>query len=438
MSELSSGLAQARPYISIGMLVVLLAWESLSGFFHFMKSRERLKHGFLNVLMGGINALVTGVAFVGLWWWVARWAESQQFGLLHWVPLPTPLRFLVAFLAFDLWMYLWHRLNHRVPFFWRFHRVHHSDPTMDVTTSNRFHFGEIILSSLLRIPVIALLGLQMHEIAIYEVMMFTIVQFHHANIALPEKVDRFLRLFIVTPFMHKVHHSRWQPETDSNYASFLSIWDRLFRSFRLNSDPASIRFGLEDFNAPAHQSIGGMMGTPWSLIASDGKAVSGGIRRGLMILIPALALVAGAWFLAQSLKPESERIAELKREIAEEFPEVRHLPTADLDAWLADGGRRAPWILDVRDADDYSESHIPHAILVSPDASADELLPLIDPEQPVVVYCYMGRRSSIIARRLNAAGVKRVMNLEGSFTAWESEGRPVVSCAQAVPAAPNR
>ncbi len=438
MNDISSGFAQARPFISISVLAALLVWESFSGFFHFLKGRERLRHGFFNVLMGGINALVTGVGFVGLWWLVARWAESQQFGLLYWVPLPTPLRFLVAFLAFDLWMYTWHRLNHRVPFFWRFHRVHHSDSAMDVTTSTRFHFGEIILSSLLRVPVIALLGLQMHEIAIYEVMMFTVIQFHHANIALPEKVDRFLRLFIVTPFMHKVHHSRWQPETDSNYASFLSIWDRLFRSFRLNSDPASIRFGLDEFDAPAHQSIGGMMGTPWSRIGPNGEAVQGGARRALMVLLPALALVAGGWFLAKLMKPESERIAAMKQEIAAEFPEVRHLPTADLAAWLADSGRQAPQVFDVRNPDDYAESHLPHAVWISPGATADELLLQIDPERPVLVYCYVGRRSSLVARRLNDAGVKQVMNLDGSFTAWANEGRQVVHGTQPMTADPTR
>jgi sterol desaturase/sphingolipid hydroxylase (fatty acid hydroxylase superfamily) len=313
MNELSAGFTQARPFIPLCVLVALLAWESFSPFFDFLRGRKRLLHGGLNVLMGVVNALMTGAVFVGLWWMTARWAEAHQFGLLYQLAMPAPIRLVVACLLFDAWMYTWHRLNHRIPFLWRFHRVHHSDPQMDVTTANRFHFGEIIISSFLRIPVIALLGMQMHEIAIYEVLMFTVVQFHHANIALPEKLDRVARLFIVTPFMHKVHHSRWQPETDSNYASLLSVWDRLFGSFRLNREPASLRFGLDEFEAPSHQSLRGMLGTPWSRIGSDGKAVKGGVTRALLIVLPAAALLAGAWFLGQSMKPATERIKEMKQ-----------------------------------------------------------------------------------------------------------------------------
>lgn len=264
MSDFPPALAQAKPLLAAGVLVGLLVWESFAGFFHFPAGRKRWKHGLLNIFMGGANALLTGIAFVGIWWWVAGWSEENGFGLLHWVPLPTPLRLIAAFVLFDAWMYAWHRLNHRVPFLWRFHQVHHSDSTMDVTTAHRFHFGEITLSSLLRVPVIALLGIQLHELALYELIMFSVVQLHHANIAFPEKLDRFLRLLIVTPFMHKVHHSRWQPETDSNYASVLSLWDRLFHSFRLNTDPASLKFGLNDLDDPQFHSLPGMLRTPWA------------------------------------------------------------------------------------------------------------------------------------------------------------------------------
>jgi sterol desaturase/sphingolipid hydroxylase (fatty acid hydroxylase superfamily) len=131
-----------------------------------------------------------------------------------------------------------------------------------VTTAHRFHFGEILLSSLLRTPVILLLGLQLPELLIYETLMFAVVQSHHANIALPSGLDRALRAVIVTPSIHKVHHSRWQPETDSNYSSLFSWWDRLFSTLRLREDPSTIRFGLEDFDRPANQSLAGMLKTP--------------------------------------------------------------------------------------------------------------------------------------------------------------------------------
>ena len=246
------------------MLTLVLAWESLAPFFTYFarNSGERVRHGLKNVVLGVLNALLTGLGFAALWLATAQWAQVHEFGLLNWLPMPGWERLAVAFLLFDAWMYWWHRLNHRIPFLWRFHRTHHSDPKMDVTTANRFHIGEIALSSVLRVPVIALLGLQLWELALYELAMFTVVQLHHANIALPAWLERALRVVIVTPFMHKVHHSRWQPETDSNYSSLFSFWDRLFRSYRLRDDPHTLQFGLEEFSRPEDHTLTGLLATP--------------------------------------------------------------------------------------------------------------------------------------------------------------------------------
>ena len=255
-------IAESRPWIALGVLLVLLVWESAAPFFPFPKGRARARHGLRNVLLGGLNAVVTAALFIGLWWTATEWAEDHRFGLLHRMTLPAWSEWLIALLLLDLWTYAWHRMNHRIPFLWRFHRVHHSDPHMDVTTANRFHVGEIVLSSVLRIPLILLLGIGIGQLALYEVLMFAVVQFHHANVGVTERWDRRLRLLIVTPFMHKVHHSRWQPETDSNYSSLLSIWDRLFRSFRLNARPESIQLGLGEFSSDRFQTLGGLLKTP--------------------------------------------------------------------------------------------------------------------------------------------------------------------------------
>lgn len=257
-------LSQWRSISALTLLALLLAWESLVPFFgYFAGNRgEWARHGLKNLALGVLNALLTGLGFAALWWTTAHWAQAHDFGLLNWLPMPAWARLAGAFLLFDAWMYGWHRLNHRVPFLWRFHRTHHSDPKMDVTTANRFHIGEIALSSVLRVPVIALLGLQLWELALYELAMFTVVQLHHANIALPERIDRRLRVIVVTPFMHKVHHSRWRPETDSNYSSLFSFWDRLFRTFRLRDDPRTLRFGLDEFNRPEDHTLAGLLATP--------------------------------------------------------------------------------------------------------------------------------------------------------------------------------
>ena len=256
--------SQVRLAASVALLVALLAWESFAPFFQFFTGMagERARHAWRNLVLGLLNVVLNASVFVGLWWTAAAWAEAHRFGLLHWLAWPAWARLIGAFLLLDGWMYAWHRLNHRLPFLWRFHRVHHSDQKMDVTTANRFHLGEITLSGLLRVPVIALTGVQLWELALYETAMFSVVQLHHANISVSVPVDRVLRLFIVTPFLHKVHHSHWQPETDSNYSSLFSFWDRLFQSFRLHPAPHSLRLGLDELSAPEHQTLRGLLTTP--------------------------------------------------------------------------------------------------------------------------------------------------------------------------------
>jgi sterol desaturase/sphingolipid hydroxylase (fatty acid hydroxylase superfamily) len=270
-------LSRWRSVTSAVLLALLLAWESLAPFFAFFvsRTRARIRHGLTNAILGVANAVLTGIGFVTLWWATAQWAQAHGIGLLNWLALPGWARLAGVFLLFDAWMYGWHRLNHRLPLLWRFHRAHHSDPKMDVTTANRFHIGEIALSSALRAPVIALLGLQLWELALYELVMFSVVQVHHANVALPARCDAGLRLVIVTPFMHKVHHSRWRPETDSNYGSLFSFWDRLFRTFRWREHPAELRFGLQEFDGPEHHTLTGLLATPFRRVSrAEGGAPS--------------------------------------------------------------------------------------------------------------------------------------------------------------------
>ncbi len=211
-----------------------------------------------NLALGTINGLIVAVGFAGLWVAAAEWASRNGIGLLNQVALPTWAHIVGAVLLLDVWMYAWHRLNHRVPFLWRLHRVHHSDAQMDVTTASRFHTGEIVLSSILRIGVIVSLGANAWELVFYETVMFAVVQFHHSNLSVPPALDRVLRAVIATPAMHKVHHSRWQPETDSNYGSLFSWWDRLFWSFRLRTDLEAVRLGLDGFDTPEHESLRGL------------------------------------------------------------------------------------------------------------------------------------------------------------------------------------
>ena len=257
-----------RSISSFGLLALLLAWESLSPYFAWFAgaARERVLHGLKNVALGISNAFITGAVFAALWWTTVQWAQAHDFGVLHWFPLPTGARLAVAFLLIDCWMYWWHRFNHVIPFLWRLHRMHHSDAQMDVTTASRFHIGEIALSNVLRVPVIVLLGLGLRELVLYEAAMFAVVQFHHANVALPAWFDRTLRMVIVTPFLHKVHHSRWRRETDSNYSALFSFWDRVFRSFRMRDNPHTVQFGLQEFDGEENHTLPGLLATPFKQV----------------------------------------------------------------------------------------------------------------------------------------------------------------------------
>jgi len=193
---------------------------------------------------------------------VADYTKQHQIGLLHWLGVSGVAHLVVAFVLLDVWMYWWHRLNHVVTFLWRFHRMHHSDPEMDVTTATRFHVGEIILSSIIKLALIPLFSIPIEVLILFDFVQLPIISFHHANIHLPRNLDNVLAWLIVTPFMHKVHHSRVKLETDSNFSSLLSVWDRLFGSFVQKERCEEIKFGLDGFDEDKKQSLKGLLTTP--------------------------------------------------------------------------------------------------------------------------------------------------------------------------------
>ncbi len=139
-----------------------------------------------------------------------------------------PWALVLDLLILDLWIYFMHRTMHVVPFFWRFHEVHHLDETLDTASALRFHFGEVIISALARSIVVAALGVPLTHIVAFEILVFCAAIFHHSNIRLPRVVERPVSWLIVTPSHHWVHHHAVQRDTDSNYATILSLWDRLF------------------------------------------------------------------------------------------------------------------------------------------------------------------------------------------------------------------
>lgn len=152
---------------------------------------------------------------------------------------------LVDLLILDCWIYWWHRANHMLPFLWRFHEVHHLDETLDASSALRFHFGEVVLSSLVRAAVIIVLEVPFTTVAIFEVLVAVNAIFHHSNLKLPGWLERPLSWLIVTPSIHWVHHHAIRSDTDSNYSALLSVWDRIFGSSSATARTADMPVGVE-------------------------------------------------------------------------------------------------------------------------------------------------------------------------------------------------
>lgn len=233
--------------------------------------QHRVRHAVRNLTLGLLNALTLGLVAAPLIAQVLLRAEDAGFGLLRLFPLPPVIATIAAILLFDGWMYLWHRANHQLPFLWRFHRVHHSDAEMDATSAVRFHTGEILLSSALRLAVIPLLGIAPWQLLVYESLMLPVILFHHSNVKLPARLDRWLRSVIVSPALHRVHHSRTRIETDSNYATVFSCWDRLGGTFQLRTDGRLVDFGLDEFAGEHWQRMSGLLTTPFIAVSAESQ-----------------------------------------------------------------------------------------------------------------------------------------------------------------------
>ncbi len=172
------------------------------------------------------------------------WSTRESFGLIPLLDLPPAASFVTAFVLMDLTFYYWHVANHKVPFLWRFHNVHHIDPDLDVSTGFRFHFGEVAFSAALRVAQATLIGLSPWTYAAYELVFQGNTLFHHSNLRLPIRVERQLNRILVTPRMHGIHHSQVEGETNSNFSVIFPWWDRLHRTLKLNVPQSRIVIGV--------------------------------------------------------------------------------------------------------------------------------------------------------------------------------------------------
>lgn len=193
-----------------------------------------------NLAMVAINAGLSPLIVIPLSALAAQWAWDWRPGWWSgWPGLGLDL------LLLDAWIYWWHRANHRIPFLWRFHEVHHLDEFLDATTAVRFHFGEVLLSAVARFAVIFILAVPLASVVIFETLLMLGALFHHSNLRLPPRLELALSRIVVTPSIHWVHHHAKRSDTDSNYASLLSFWDIVFGSRSATRRRADMPIGVE-------------------------------------------------------------------------------------------------------------------------------------------------------------------------------------------------
>lgn len=190
------------------------------------------------------------------------WVMQNNFGILNALNLPNITTYIVAIIALDAALYWQHVATHKVPLFWRFHKVHHADRDLDASSGVRFHPIEICASMLYKMVIVAILGAPVLAVIIFEIILNACALFNHANLRLPLWFDRYLRIFIVTPDYHRVHHSSVEAETNSNYGFSLSLWDHLFKTYKAQPDAGhdKMTIGLFEYQDKGPQKLG------WSLM----------------------------------------------------------------------------------------------------------------------------------------------------------------------------
>jgi len=246
------------------VFITMLAWELLAP--RRGPSVSKPLRWLNNLGLFALNTLVLRLLFPAAAVGIALSVGEMGWGLFNLLTLPFWFEIVAAVLLLDLAIYLQHILMHRAPLLWRLHRVHHADLDIDLTTGSRFHTIEIIVSMLIKGVVILLLGPALIAVLVFEVLLNGMAIFNHANVSLPPAVERVVRYLLVTPDMHRVHHSTVKRETDSNYGFNLSIWDRMFRTYidqpEMGHDKMTI--GIAEFrDAKQVDQLPGMLALPF-------------------------------------------------------------------------------------------------------------------------------------------------------------------------------
>ena len=251
---------QARLVMLIGSCGLLWTLESIVPLYQFRSSR--LRHALPNLALT-LMLVVTNLSLSFSSAYLADFSVRNGIGLFPLLGLSSWIQIIFGVLALDLFAYFAHVLLHKSWFGWQFHRVHHSENAVDVTTAFRQHPGETVWRILWQLTATVVFGVPLWVVVVYLILSGLNAELEHANIRLNLRVDWLLRLLIVTPNMHKVHHSRDQRETDSNYSNIFSLWDRLFGTYTSAVDFRRLSYGLDGFDVKERQTLSGLLKMPF-------------------------------------------------------------------------------------------------------------------------------------------------------------------------------
>ena len=210
------------------------------------------------------NSLFLQLVFAGAVFKTATYVTASQLGVLNVVALSPWVKVLLTVLFMDFMIYVWHFLNHEMPLLWRFHRVHHSDINMDVSTATRFHIGELAVSAVIKISLVFFLGAPPYGILLFESLLVLCTQFHHSSLKVPAWFEHVFWTLFVPPSMHRIHHSVIIKERDSNYGSILSLWDRILGTLVSNVDQKKIRIGIGAYVRLGNLGLGRLLSMPFT------------------------------------------------------------------------------------------------------------------------------------------------------------------------------
>jgi sterol desaturase/sphingolipid hydroxylase (fatty acid hydroxylase superfamily) len=241
-------LVSTRVFIFWGGVLLFLILELLIPYRP--SSVSKVTRWINNLGIGVFNSILLNLLFASFIIQTAAYGTTRQIGVLNLWPLPYWVKVVTTVVFLDLILYVWHLMNHEIPFFWRFHRVHHSDLNLDVSTASRFHMGELSISAVIKIGLIFFLGADLFSVVLFDSLVVLTSQFQHSSLTVPVRFERLYWTLFVPPSMHRIHHSVVIKERNSNYGTIFSLWDRILETLLSQIDQARILIGIGAYQKP--------------------------------------------------------------------------------------------------------------------------------------------------------------------------------------------